>query len=170
MAYLDILNRIGLLIGGSQPNAAESPYFYSGVQVGDGTGVQGIQGAYSIPPETLPDPPVALVLPDGFELGGTGHREVLMQGNEYNEDEIKIWLLLWRNDAPTQFSSLVPFRDLIPALFRGHMQLNGLTDTDAFVVRGHVSVMRWAGIDYLGWEFILRVRQVLVVAYSDPGP
>jgi hypothetical protein len=166
-AYLAILDRIGLLVGGSQPDPVNSPHFYSGVQVGDATGVAGIQGCYAIPPETLPDPPVAIVIPESFTTGGPSHSGQLMQGNEDNEDHIRIWVLLWRSDAPTQYERLIPFRDSMPALFRSHMQLGGLIDIDAFLIAGHTGLMRWAGTEYLGWEFILRTRQLLSVVYSD---
>lgn len=166
-AYLTILDKIGLLVGGTAPDPAGSPHFYSGAQVGDGTGVSGIAGCYSIPPETLPDPPIAILLPENFTLQGPAHAGQLMQGNEDNEDHIRIWLLLWRNDLPTQYANLVPFRDSVPALFRSHMQLGALINIDAFIVAGHTGVMKWAGVEYLGWEFVLRIRQLLSVIYAD---
>lgn len=124
-------------------------------------------GFYSIPPETLPDPPLGLLLPDGFEAGGLGERKILWQGNEANEDLFRLWVLCWRNDLPTQFATLVTFRDSIPALFRSHIQLSGTINIDAFVERGHTGLLKYAGTDYLGWEFILRVRQILTPVYSD---
>jgi hypothetical protein len=164
---LALLDRIGLLIGGTAPDPVGSPHFFSGVQVGDGTGVAGIQGCYAIPPETLPDAPVGLVLPETFTAGGPGHAGQLMQGNEDNEDLIRIWLLLWRNDLPTQYALLVPFRDSIPALFRQHMQLGGLVNVDAFIVHGTAGQLRWEATTYIGWEFVLRVRQLYSVTYAD---
>jgi hypothetical protein len=164
---LSILDRVALLIGGSQPDPVGSPHFYSGVQVGDGTGVAGIQGAYSIPPETLPDPPVALLFPSSFSAGGPAHAGQLMQGNEDNEDLVNIWVLLWRNDLPTQYAAMVQYRDSIPALFRQHMQLSGLVNIDAFIVHGHTATMAWESDTYLGWEFTLRVRQLYSVTYAD---
>lgn len=166
-AYLAILNKVAQLVGGTAPDPINSPYFFSGSQVGDNTGIAGIAGCYSIPPETLPDPPIGIVIPENFTLQGPAHSGQLMQGNEDNEDHIRIWVLLWRNDAPTQYANLIPFRDGVPALFRAHMQLGGLVNIDAFIVAGHSAVMKWNGTEYLGWEFILRVRQLLSVTYTD---
>lgn len=164
---LSILDKVGLLIGGTQPNPIGSPHFYSGLQVGDNTGVAGIAGCYSIPPETLPDPPVALLYPSSFDAMGPAHAGQLMQGNEDNQDDITIWVLLWRNDLPTQYAAMVPFRDSIPALFRQHMQLGGLINIDAFIIHGHTGRMVHEAVEYIGWEFTLRIRQLYSVTYAD---
>jgi hypothetical protein len=166
-SLMSVLDRIGLLIGGTQPDPVGSPHFYSGVQVGDGTGVAGIQGCYSIPPETLPDPPIAVLWPDKFEAMGPAHAGQLMQGNEDNQDDIYLWVLLWRNDLPTQYAAMVQYRDSIPALFRQHMQLGGLVNIDAFVIAGRTGTMKWENDTYLGWEFTLRIRQLYSVTYAD---
>ena len=167
---LSILDRVGLLIGGTQPDPTNKPHFFSGFQVGDQTGVAGIQGAYSIPPETLADAPCALLYPASFEAMGPAHAGQLMQGNEDNQDDITIWILLHRSDLPTQYALMVPFRDSIPALFRSHMQLNGLVNIDAFIVHGHTGRLLHEAVEYIGWEFTLRVRQLYSVTYADAGP
>src|ERR1044071_363801 len=166
-SLMSVLDRIGLLIGGTQPDPVGSPHFYSGVQVGDGPGVPAIRGCSSIPPETLPDPPIAVLWPDKFEAMGPAHAGQLMQGNEDNQDDIYLWVLLWRNDLPTQYAAMVQYRDSIPALFRQHMQLGGLVNIDAFVIAGRTGTMKWENDTYLGWEFTLRIRQLYSVTYAD---
>ena len=165
-----ILNQVALLIGGTQSTDPQSPYFFSGVRAGDGTGLVGVNGAYSIPSETLDcEPPVALMFPNSFTAMGPAHHGQLMQGNEDNEDLIHIWLLVWRGDLPTEYALMVAFRDAVPALFRGHMQLSGMSpapNVDAFIIDGRTGTMHWGGQDYMGWEFVLRVRQLYSVTYT----
>lgn len=152
------------MVGGTAPDPTNNPHWFSGSTAGDGTGVAGIAGCYSVPPETLPDPPIGVLTPERFHAMGP-ERDILIQGEEFNEDHIRISLLLWRNDLPTQYANLINYRDSVPAVFRSHMQLGGTVNLDAFITEGRTGLVTWGGTEYIGWEFQLRIRRLLQPSY-----
>jgi hypothetical protein len=161
--YQDVADGIAKVVGGSQPDATNRPRFFSGAQVGDGTGVSGIDFAWSAPPEQIQDAPMAIVLPSSFSVT----REPLTQGQEDNADDFKL-LILANRAAPTDiWATLTAFRDTVPAAFRAHMTLFSTANVLQAYVKagkgpGHVE---WGGQTYLGWDFTIRVLRVLPVSY-----
>lgn len=168
----DLLDLIASKLGGTQPDATHNPHFYSGYIVGDSTGLSGLHGAYSVAPETVQEPPFAIVLPGAFSVNPDRAKDLLMQGEEYNIDDLKLLLLIRRNDAKTQYAVLNPFRDSVPAVFRGATQLGnpsliaGQSILQVWVASGRPGVFEWGGTTMIGWEFTLRVARMMAVTYT----
>src|SRR5438093_7033151 len=119
----DLLDLIASKVGGTRPDATGNPHLYSGYLTGDATGLAGLHGCYSVPPETIQEPPLGIVMPGSFSVNSDRAKDLLMQGEEYNVDDLTLMLLIRRNDAKTQFAVLNPFRDSVPAIFRAATQL-----------------------------------------------
>jgi len=157
----DVLDHLARVVGGTVTTYDAA--FFSGDKVGDATGVSGLKGCYSKAPRALAvSTPVAIVMPGPFSaelMGG--------QGKEFNEDEVKILVLVAPYDNKSQMGVLTPYRDSVPAAFRAHMQAYSIPDgLDAWIVSGRAGVHEYAGTDYLAWEFTCRVRRLLNVIYA----
>lgn len=150
----DVLDHVAQVLGGTV-NAGIASFF-------DGAPISGLNGCWSIDPGTVFQTPVAVVLPGSFTdtlLGG--------QGKEEAEDEVRVLLLLSKYSVAAQFSILTPFRDSVPAAFRAHMQAYSAPDVlDCFVTKGASGIHTWAGVEYLAWDFTVRVRRLLSVTYA----
>src|SRR5467141_3625414 len=101
--YQTLLDTIALKIGGTQYAVGTNPHLYSGYLTGDSTGISGIHGCYSVPPETVQEPPLGILLPGSFTINSDRARDILIQGEEYNIDDVHLLLLVRRNDAKTQY-------------------------------------------------------------------
>lgn len=179
--YQDMLDAVGLILGGTQAvdgNGGLIAHFYSGVKAADGTGLTGIQGCWSSPPNVPMDTPVALLLPGPFKVEGPEHPEIFIPGNEWNADTIRLQILVSNQDLPTSWALLAPFRDSVATLFNSHMRLSStawpvLSDGSAFpftltakVVDGHPGLIPYAETEYVGWEMTLRVWRMLQPIYT----
>lgn len=156
----DVLDRVAQVVGGTQsPN---DPHFWSGAMAQDQTGVAGLTGCYSSPPEDIQALPVAIVMvPDQFTA------ELVSQGEEDNVDDVRLLVLVGIYFREAQFAQLTPFRDLVPAAFRAHMQLFGSNKgTWAFISHGRSGTYEYGKTAYLAWEFTVRVTRMLAVTYN----
>jgi hypothetical protein len=171
--FQDLLDAIAKLIGGNQPDPLTNPHFYSGYKAQDGSGVAGIHGCYSVPPESIQEPPLAVILPGAFTVNSDKARDLLVQGEEYNVDNLKLFLFVRNNDSKTQFANLNPFRDLIPTVFRAATQLgnasliSGQSILQVWCADGRPGVFTYAGTSLIGWEYTLRVIRMLAVTYQS---
>jgi len=176
--YLDMLDAIGLILGGTAPDSTLQPHFFSGLQVGDGTGLSGLQGCWSVPPAALQDAPVALLLPGAFRVEGPEQTEVFIPGNEWIIDSVRLQVMVSLQDHPTSWAKLAPFRDSVTTLFNSHMRLSSTAwpvqaDGSAFpftltakVIDGRAGLIPYADTEYVGWEMTLRVWRMLQPIYA----
>jgi hypothetical protein len=171
--FQTVLDHVAQVIGGSQPDAANRPRWFSGRDVGDSTGlVPGgsypvFTGCYSAPPEAIEDVPVALVLPGNFEVGGPQNRDVYYQGEEYNVDDLRVLIFVYRIDSETDIANLMPYRDLMPAAFAAKMSaFSTASILQAMVRGGKPANITYAGISYSGWEFTVRVIRMVSRTYA----
>jgi hypothetical protein len=173
MAYLDLLNALARVVGGTQPDAAHSsvtaalqPYWYSGLETGDATGVPGIAGCFSVPTELITATPVGMVLqgpwaPDAA-LGMSGPR----QGHRFTTDTIHVRTMVGHDAEADLMARLANFRDLVPAAFDAHMQLFGQPNvSSAWCETGDFIEVEWAGNVYFALVFMISVQRALPVTY-----
>ncbi len=162
----DVLDHIAQVVGGTK--SPTDKRFFSGDEAADGTGVSGLKGCWSDAPNGIQSLPVAIVEPGPFTDSLSGG-----QGREDAEDEVRVRVLVAKQDLKASMGVLTPFRDSVPAAFRAHMQgtdashLNPIPDIiDCFITRGTPGPYTYSGTDYLGWEFTVRVRRLLSVSYA----
>lgn len=155
---VDVLDKIARVVGGTV--STQDPSFFSGAMAGDSTGVAGLTGCYASPPDGIQAVPVAIVLPGPFKA------DLASIGEEDNQDDVRLLVLVSASILESQNRVLVPYRDSVPAAFRAHMQLFGNPSAlDAFVTGGNPGVHEWGKTPYLAWEFTVRVRRFLPVTY-----
>jgi hypothetical protein len=168
-AYLDLLNAVARVVGGTQPDAAHAtvpaalqPYWFSGKDTGDASGVAGLAGCSSLPPEVIQATPVGMVLPGPWHpLDATP-----IGGRKFTEDQIHVRVLVGHDDLTAQMARLVPFRDLVPPAFDGHMQLfNSAGVMTAWCADGDFMEVTWGGDVYVALVFIVHVQRALPVTY-----
>lgn len=170
--FLDLVNDIALVVGGTKV-AAPPPGFYSGAQqnggAGDGTGVQGLNGCYALAPLNFEAaPPIGIIVPRTFNA------KLMQQGYEENSDRIRLLVLVAKVDLATDLAILYPFRDTVPAAFRAHMQVDQVAGATTltpeplmvFAVNGRCGAIVWGGIAYYGWDFELEVLRTPQITYS----
>lgn len=171
-----MLNAVAQVVGGTQPNAAQSsvatalqPYWFSGIDTGDNTGVSGIAGCFSIPTESLNNTPVAIVLPDAFAPQDLGGGQVFpRQGKKYREDTVHLRVMTGHSDLQTQMATLVGFADSVPTAFDTHMTLFNSTGVDtADCSAGVFLEVEWpVGTVYMALQFVLKIRRSIPVTYT----
>lgn len=178
--YLDLLDAIGLIVGGTQATDINGPiaHFFSGYKQGDGTGLANLHGCWSVPPAVVNDTPMALLLTDTFQVEGPEQKEVFIPGNEWNVDSIRLQILVALSDHPTAWALLAPYRDGVTSLFNSHMRLSSTawpvqSDGSAFpftltskIVDGKAGTFVYADTEYVGWEMTLRVWRMLQPIYT----
>ena len=158
----DVLANVALIVGGTQPDSANKPYFYSGQQKGDSSQITGINGCYLGPPVTVDcDVPFAVVLmdsgSDGSDFRGGSN---LYQGTLLKQDLVKLQICVGLTQQQYQMDTLTSFRDLIPTAFAAKMTLNSTANVlDAFPQDYRTGHVTYAGTDYQTLEFRLRVRR-----------
>jgi hypothetical protein len=162
----DVLDRLARVVGGTV--SATDAHFFSGDKAADGSGVSGLKGCWSEPPDNLQSTPIAYI-----EIGPFTDALLGGQGKEDAEDEVRIYVLVAPTTLKQQMGVLTPFRDSVPAAFRAHMQgtdknnLDPIPDIlDCFITKGSPGIKTYGGTDYLAWDFTCRVRRLLSVSYS----
>lgn len=154
-----VLNSIAQIVGGTAVSTV--PHFYSGVKVGDGTGISGVKGCWSSDPPSILATPVGIVIPQDFRA------ELRSQGEETNLDRVMLVLLAAPYDGTYQLPVMTPFRDLVPAAFRAHMSALGTAGVEScWVSSGRTRLHQYGGIDYLAWEFTIDLDRALSVTYA----
>lgn len=175
--FQTLLDNVAKVIGGTQPDAASRPRWFSGRDVGDSTGIQlgsnsqgvaypVLTGCYSAPPEAIGDVPVGIVLAGPFEVSGGARRDVYTQGVEMNTDDLRLIILINRVDTETTFTNLAPFRDLIPAALAAKMTAFSSVNVLQAMVRGGKPVTTtWGSQAFDGFEFTIRVIRLVSRTY-----
>lgn len=174
MPYFDLLNAVARVVGGTQPAAAQSsvvdpslqPYWYSGVDTGDSTGVPGLAGCFSVPSQSLHAAPVGMVLQGPWAPDATlsqGPR----QGRRFTVDTIHVRIMVGHDAEAKLMGALANFRDVVPAAFDAHMQLFASTGvTTAWCESGDFIEVEWAGNVYFALVFMVSVQRALSVTYT----
>ena len=166
--FQDVLNDIALVIGGTK-QASPPPGFYSGAKQGDGTGVSGLNGCYSMAPFDFEvPPPVAILLPGPFR------NELYAQGYEDNLDHVRLLVLVAKVDMATDLALLTPFRDTIPAALRAHFQADQIAGATpltpeplyVFLRSGKPARLEYPSNLWWGWDFDIEVRRTPNVSYT----
>lgn len=171
MSYQALLNAMAQVVGGTQPDAghasvpmAQQPYWYSGFDTGDSSGVSGLAGCHSLPTEVLGNLPVAMILPDKWDPLAEDYP---VQGEYSREDAIRVRVFAGNNDMQTVMGQLVELADTIPAAFNAHLQLLGTQNVLAAINdRGQFLEVDWGGTVYFAIEFTVRVQRSSVVVYQ----
>lgn len=159
VAYQAILDQVARVVGGSQPDPSGNIWWFSGKQTGDGTGIAGLEGCYSVPPDSIETVPVGVVIAHEFE---TTH----YMSHKADVDRVRLQILVRTNDTRTQIANLNPYRDSVPAAFEQHMQLNASANVWQVLVKsGKTGVFSWGAQNYLGWEFDLTIYRDASVTY-----
>lgn len=175
MAYLDILTAAARVVGGSLSDVAHSPpptgtapgilapllpYWYSGRDMGDGTGVSGLTGCFAVPPEVVPFDPIAMILP-GTWARSAGMPSYPLQGKKYDEDIIVVRIMVGHDDVTQSLLRLVNFRDTVPTAFDTHMQMfssAGVVTADC--ADGRFIETEWpSGTAYFALEFYIHIER-----------
>jgi hypothetical protein len=163
----DVLDKIARIVGGTVTTV--DPTFFSGAManggLGDGTGVAGLTGCYSTTPDGLQGLPVAIVIADDFKA------DLASLGEEDNEDNVRLLILVSSEISESQMKQLTPYRDSVPAAFRAHMQATfsgtpAPNAADFFITNGRSGVHLWGEAEYLAWDFTVRVRRMVATSYS----
>lgn len=164
-----MLNAVARVVGGTQPPAGQSsvtdsrqPYWYSGVDAGDGTGIAGVVGCFSLPVGTLDTTPVGMVLPASWKR----EQQFPTQGSKFQSDELRVRVLTGHDDITGAMAFLSNFRDLVESAFDSHMELFGAIGvTAADAQSGAFLEIDLGGTTYLAAEVVVIVRRAVSVTY-----
>lgn len=173
MSFLDLLTAVARVVGGTQPDAthssvpvAQQPYWYSGRDAGDSTGVAGVAGCFSVPTDVLTATPVGLVLPGPWRPDQS-LPAFPMQGHKFTEDEVHVRIMVGHDAEQALIARLVNFRDTVPPVFDAHMQLlNTPGVASAWCNEGDFIEVQWGGNVYFALAFIVRVQRGANVTYT----
>lgn len=184
-SYLDLLGACARVCGGTQPTLAQlqagqngigedllpadkaslqtkhQPYWYSGADVGDSSGVLGLTGCYSLPTEVFGSTPFGMVLPNLW----MPWEKQPFQGRKNRIDDLRLRIMVGSGDLMTLTAQLVDFADLVPAAFDAHAQLFatlnvGYVEASA----GRFLEVEWGGKVYFALEFTLATIRSIPVS------
>lgn len=176
MAFQDVLNAVARVVGGTQPDDAHTtavvdpedgfdyrPYWFSGADAGDGTGIPGVVGCYSLPVGKLDVTPVGMVLSATWKREG----QFPTQGQKFLSDELRVRVLTGHDNVTGDMAFLVNFRDLVEPAFDTHMELFGAAGvTAADAQSGEFLEIDLGGTTYLAAEVVVMVRRAVSVTYT----
>jgi hypothetical protein len=179
MSYQTLLNALARTVGGTQPDNAHTsipapktingvvqpdqrPFWFSGVDAGDGSGVAGLSGCWSVPTEKFAKTPVAMILPDSW--APDPQFPFPLQGHKYRDDRAVV--RVFTGNAPMQvaIAQLNGFADTITDAFDHHMQAFGETGvTTVDCSTGRFLEVNWGGAAYFAIDFRVVVYRGLPV-------
>jgi hypothetical protein len=154
----DYFDSIARVVGGSAPDVANRPRWFSGVDSADGTGITGLNGCYSGPQQQFLNPPVGVVMSVRNGLDNP-LRDVLTQGNEFRAATFTLYILDTIDDQETQFGIISAFPDLVYSAFAGHVGLFGLANAyqSSVIEDDGPKKFIWNSKEFIAWEFKIRV-------------
>lgn len=170
----DLRDAMARVVGGTAPDPARRPRWFSGNETGDGTGVAGIIGCYSAIQAQLAAAgggtvggAIAMVLNGPGNLHYPASSDSLGPSQEYTFDELKLLVLIPRGDPETEDALITPFRDSVPAAFRAHTTLFNLANVNQAVPSAWRPVaLTYGDGRFIGWDFTIRVFKTSNVQYS----
>jgi hypothetical protein len=179
VSYQSLLNALARTVGGTQPDNAHTsvpapktvngvllpdqrPFWFSGVDTGDGTGVAGLPGCWSVPTEIVARTPMAMVLPDGWQPNAMTPYPI--PGHKYRDDRIVI--RLFTGNAPMQvaIAQLIAFADIVTDAFDHHM--GGFGEPNVSTVdcsTGRFLEVDWGGAAYFAVDFRVTILRGIPV-------
>jgi hypothetical protein len=172
--YQDLRDAIARVVGGTAPDPANKPRWFSGVEVGDGSGVANVIGCYSAAQAQISvagggqvGNAVGMVLNGPGNLHYPASTDSLGPSQEYSFDNLRLLVLIPRSDPETEDAMITPFRDTIPAAFRAHTTLFNLVNVNqAAPTNWRPIAMVYGSGKFIGWDFTLRVFRTTTVTYS----
>lgn len=178
MAYLDLLAAVARVVGGTQPtlaqltalqspvSAGQQPYWYSGRDAGDSTGLPNLAGCWSVPTELLGATPVGMVM-QGPWRPDPSLPAFPMGGRKFTEDEVHVRIMVGHDAEQALIARVMNFRDTLPAVFDGNMQLRNTPNVaSAWCNEGDFVEVQWGGNVYFALAFIVRVQRGLPTTYT----
>jgi hypothetical protein len=173
VSYLDLLAAVAQIVGGTRPDVTHSsvteaqlPYWFSGRDSQDATGVDGLAGCFSVPTEVLTATPVGLVLPGPWRPDPS-MSAYPTQGHKFLEDEVHVRIMVGHDAEQALMARLVNFRDTVPPVFDAHMQLRNTPGVgSAWCNEGDFIEVAWGGKVYFAMAFIVRIARSLNVTYT----
>ncbi len=158
MSYQSLLNALARTVGGTQPTAGQAaagsgvplvqqPYWFSGADAGDASGVSGLAGCFSVPTEKITLTPVAMILPDSWAPNALTPYPTA--GHKYRDDRVVVRVFTGNAAMQVAISQLNVFADAITDAFDHHMQAFG----EANVGTVDCSVGRFLEVDWGGGAF-----------------
>lgn len=171
----DVRDAIARVVGGTAPDPANRPRWFSGNQTGDGTGVASMIGCWSAAQESIWTAAGESVVGGaiGMVLSGSGNVHWPVSADtpppmqRYTYDNFRLLVLVPRSDPETEDAIISPFRDSVTLAFDSHMQLFNTANVIQSPVTAWRSVVyKSANMDLVGWEMTVRVLRVMNVTYA----
>lgn len=184
-SYLDLLGAIARVVGGTQPTlpqlqagqngigedldaaaktalqTKQQPYWYSGSDAGDGSGVTGLAGCYALPTEDLGATPVGMVLPNAW----VPWEKEPFQGRKNRIDDIRVRIMIASGDLMALTAQLVDYADLVPTAFDAHAQLFATLNVGyGECSTGRFLELSWGGKVYFALEFTVATLRSIPVS------
>lgn len=172
--YQDIRDALARVVGGTAPDPANRPRWFSGSEVGDGTGVANMIGCYSAAQAQLSvagggavGGAVGMVLNGPGNLHYPASQDSLGPSQEYSFDNLRLLILIPRADPETEDALVTPFRDSIPAGLRAHTTLFNTPNVNQAAPNNWRPIALTLGDgQFIGWDFTIRVFRTTNVTYS----
>lgn len=169
-----IRDAMARVVGGTAPDPSNRPRWFSGSEVGDGTGVTNMVGCYSaaqaqisVAASGAPGGAVGVVLNGPGNLHYPGGEDSLGPSQEYSFDNLRLMILIPRADPETEDAMVTPFRDSIPAAFRAHTTLFNTSNVNQAAPSNWRPVaLTWGDGHFVGWDFTIRVFRTTTVTYA----
>lgn len=161
---MTIHQNIALIVGGTQPDPINHPYFYSGSQVNDGTGLAGVNGCFAAPPSVINcEPPYGILMLRDFTDGGDpSAMERLTYGQLFREDTIQLKLCVpSKTDTfERQYAAVMNLRDLLNNALAAKLTASSSPNVwQAWAYKGRWGHFPWASIDHFALELDILVKR-----------
>lgn len=169
----DVRDACARVVGGTAPDPGR-PRWFSGVDSGDQTGVAGIVGCWSAAQAAIAvagggavGSAVGMVLNGPGNLHYPASTDSLGPSQEYTFHNLRLLVLIPRDDPETEDALLTPFLDSIRDGFRKHTTLFATPNVNQAVPSAWRPVaLKWATGQFIGWDFTIRVFMTSTVTYA----
>ena|SRR5215472_6447638 len=171
----DVRDGIARVVGGTAPDLANRPRWFSGNQTGDSTGVTSMIGCWSAAQgdilqtggESVVGGAIGLVLLGPGNVHWPAGTDTPPPSQRYTFDNFRLLILIGRADPETEDAILAPFRDSVTLAFDTHMTLFSTANVIQSPITAWRSVTyRSGGKQLIGWEMTVRVMRVMNVTYA----
>jgi hypothetical protein len=170
----DVRDACARVVGGTAPDAANRPRWFSGVDSADGTGVAGVVGCWSAAQAQITVAGGGAVgSAAGMVMNGPGNLhfpasvDSLGPSQEYTFHNLRLLLVIPRADPETEDSLLTPFLDSVRAAFRAHTTLFNTANVEQAVPSAwRPLALTWGTGKFIGWDFTIRVFMIATVNYA----
>ena len=124
--------------------------------------ISGINAAYAASqsspaaggiPANIVDFPCAIVLP------GKTLAYIIDNGRHRHTYQVRVLVLVTGMDYSENAFNVAPMPDRVIEKFTGNVTLGGSANSSVFRDSSGLSTVEWAGVEYLGYEFIFEVSE-----------